>query len=126
MDESWHEFVQAFNSGRFYAAHEAAERIWASRGYPPYDVFRGLTQLAVALAHIQKGNLIGAARVLRKASDLLIVPSCPFWTAEVVRETESLLLAEDPTAALMRERLWIPEAFDQSMLHQPDGPRRSD
>lgn len=122
LDEGWQSFVRAFNSGRFYEAHEAAELIWASRGYPPRDVFRGLTQLAVALAHVQKGNVIGAARVLKKAHSILMVARSPTWIAQSIHKTESLLLAADPAAALMLMGPTMPEAFDSSFLRQGSRP----
>lgn len=59
-------FVDQMASGRFYEAHESMERLWALCGYEPASPYRGLTQLAVALAHLEKENFEGAQSVLAK------------------------------------------------------------
>ena len=64
-------FVERFNRGLYFEAHEAAEEIWIERGRKKTDPVRGLVQLAVALAHAERGNLSGARRVLERATGLL-------------------------------------------------------
>jgi predicted metal-dependent hydrolase len=43
------------------------ENVWIEQGRQRGDLWQGLTQLAVALAHVARGNRAGARRVYRKA-----------------------------------------------------------
>ena len=64
-------FMERFNRGLYFEAHEAAEEIWIERGRKKADPVRGLVQLAVALAHAKRGNLSGARRVFERSARLL-------------------------------------------------------
>ncbi|HMZ36628.1 MAG TPA: DUF309 domain-containing protein [Leptospiraceae bacterium] len=74
-------FVDQMASGRFYEAHESMERLWALCGYVPASPYRGLTQLAVALAHLEKENFEGAQSVLAKARKILFENEADFKSA---------------------------------------------
>jgi predicted metal-dependent hydrolase len=54
--------VALFNDGRYLACHELFEELWESTEGPDSDYYKGLLQAAMALHHLQKGNLAGAAK----------------------------------------------------------------
>ncbi len=62
------EGIACFNSGRFFAAHEALEDVWRELHGPERRVMQGLIQLAVALHHYSTGNLDGARSLLARAA----------------------------------------------------------
>ena len=55
--------IDLFDAGRFLAAHELFEELWESTEGPEADFFKGLLQAAVALHHLERGNLEGVARL---------------------------------------------------------------
>lgn len=57
--------------GRPFAAHEVLEERW--KRCPPEEraVWRGLAQLMVGLTHHQRGNAVGAGRLLLRGADTL-------------------------------------------------------
>ena len=64
------EAQRLLDEGRAFAAHEVLEGTW--KGTAPADerdLWRGLAQLAVGITHAQRGNTVGAARLLRRAAD---------------------------------------------------------
>lgn len=100
LSRLWSEFIERFNTAHFYEAHELSETIWAGRGYQTRDVYRGLTQVAVALAHAQKGNQVGANRVLNKAKGLLSMPDAPVWVSKLLVEAAIAVDALNPNRVL--------------------------
>lgn len=52
-------------AGQPFAAHEVLEGVWRSTRVAR-DGWRGLTQLAVGLTHLQRGNPTGAVALLRR------------------------------------------------------------
>jgi predicted metal-dependent hydrolase len=65
-------FTQCWNAGDFFMAHEVLEGLWTRRRD---DGLRGLIQLAVALHHIERGNLRGARTMIGRARKNLANPS---------------------------------------------------
>jgi len=60
--------AQAYAQGDFFAAHEAWEDAWRAAQDPiAREVWQGLTQVAVACLHRQRGNPRGAVKVARRA-----------------------------------------------------------
>ncbi|HYO85859.1 MAG TPA: DUF309 domain-containing protein [Dermatophilaceae bacterium] len=57
--------------GRPFAAHEVLENRWKT--CPPHerDLWQGLAQLSVGLTHAQRGNPVGAARLVERGARLL-------------------------------------------------------
>ncbi|MCE9599928.1 MAG: DUF309 domain-containing protein [Spirochaetia bacterium] len=107
----WVEFTKSFNEGKFYEAHEAAEFIWAARGYQPRDMYRGLTQIAVSLEHLKKGNAIGARRVLDKAQGIFRLYQGPAWIGVLLERCESIVqMRENSPAAVEFPKIpWLSE-----------------
>lgn len=57
--------VELFNAGKYLAAHELLEELWEETQGPESDFYKGLLQAAIALHHLEQGNLEGAARLSR-------------------------------------------------------------
>lgn len=55
--------VELFDAGRYLAAHELFEELWESTEGGDADFFKGLLQAAVALHHLEAGNVEGAERL---------------------------------------------------------------
>ena len=63
-----HHGISLFNSGQFFDAHEALEDAWRAAPESEKKFLQGLIQVAVALHHHSKGNLVGAQSLLRRAA----------------------------------------------------------
>jgi len=57
--------------GRPFAAHEALEVRWKSCPEEERGLWQGLAQLCVALTHQERGNAVGAARLVDRAASRL-------------------------------------------------------
>ena len=60
---------QLLDDDRAFQAHEVLEVAWKAAPDAERDLWRGLAQLAVGLTHAQRGNLVGAARLLRRGAN---------------------------------------------------------
>lgn len=59
--------IDLFNEGRFFECHEAWEEIWKRSDGEAKLFYQGLIQAAVAILHVQRGNLEGAQSLYEKA-----------------------------------------------------------
>ncbi len=59
------------DEGRAFGAHEVLEASWKAAPAGERELWQGLAQLCVGLTHLQRGNTIGAARLLRRAAGRL-------------------------------------------------------
>ncbi|WP_306369589.1 DUF309 domain-containing protein [Nocardiopsis sp. CC223A] len=57
------------DQGYAFTAHEVLEAVWKSSPESERELWRGLAQAAVGVTHAQRGNLTGAARLLRRGAD---------------------------------------------------------
>ena len=64
-------FARCWNNGDYFMAHEVLEGLWTRHRD---DGLQGLIQLAVALHHIERGNLRGAAIMIERARRRLANP----------------------------------------------------
>ncbi|KDE97521.1 hypothetical protein Y900_000890 [Mycolicibacterium aromaticivorans JS19b1 = JCM 16368] len=65
--------------GSAFHAHEVFEAAWKNGPDGERPLWQGLAQFAVGVTHIQRGNRMGAAALLRRASTLLAeVPGAPY------------------------------------------------
>ena len=64
---AFREGLALFNQGRFFACHEAWEVAWKQARGLERILLQGLIQAAVALLHVERGNLRGARSVYAKA-----------------------------------------------------------
>jgi len=60
--------IRLFNQGDFFEAHEVLEDVWRAAPEPDKKFLQGLIQVAVALHHHSKGNLVGARSLLERAA----------------------------------------------------------
>ena len=65
--------VEEFNSGLYYDCHETLERCWQEQGLlavpmldPHREFVQGLIQVSVGYHHIEKSNVKGALKLLRR------------------------------------------------------------
>jgi len=71
--------VTEFNEGKFYDCHETLERCWQEQGLvPPEEAesldphrqwVQGLIQISVAYHHLERGNVKGARKLMRRGYD---------------------------------------------------------
>jgi uncharacterized protein len=59
------------DAGRAFAAHEVLEAVWKAAPAEERDLWQGLAQVCVGITHAQRGNAVGAARLLRRGADRL-------------------------------------------------------
>lgn len=59
------------DEGRAFGAHEVLEASWKAAPPDERDLWQGLAQLCVGVTHLQRGNLVGAVRLLRRAAGRL-------------------------------------------------------
>lgn len=57
--------------GRAFSAHEVFEAVWKAAPAEERPLWQGLAQVCVGITHLQRGNSVGAARLLRRGAGLL-------------------------------------------------------
>jgi hypothetical protein len=57
--------------GRPFFAHDVLEAAWKAAPAPERPLWQGLAQVCVGLTHLQRGNPVGGARLLRRGADRL-------------------------------------------------------
>lgn len=62
---------QLLAAQRPFFAHDVLEAVWKARPGPERELWQGLAQVCVGLTHAQRGNPVGAARLLRRGAGLL-------------------------------------------------------
>ncbi len=60
-----------WNEQRFFEAHECLEAVWHAAPEPDRDLWQGVIQVAVAAVHVQRGNPVGASKLLDRAATRL-------------------------------------------------------
>ena len=70
-------------AGRPFFAHEVLEAVWKVAPPSERDLWQGLAQVCVGLTHLQRGNDIGAARLLRRGAGRLSEHSGPAYDVDV-------------------------------------------
>ena len=63
--------IALFNQGRFFDAHEALEDVWRPARGPRRRFLQALIQVAAALHHHSRGNLVGARSLLARGGNTL-------------------------------------------------------
>ena len=56
------------DEGRAFSAHEVLEAVWKAAPADERDLWQGLAQLCVGITHAQRGNRIGASRLVKRAA----------------------------------------------------------
>src|SRR6202007_2798575 len=67
MNERYLEGLRLFNQHNFFEAHEVLEDVWRAGPEPERKFLQGLIQVAVALHHHSRGNLVGCRSLLDRA-----------------------------------------------------------
>ncbi|HEY5184462.1 MAG TPA: DUF309 domain-containing protein [Actinomycetes bacterium] len=70
--EALAEADQLIHEDRPFAAHEVLEGAWKAAPEPERELWRGLAQIAVGMTHLQRGNLVGGERLLRRGAAALL------------------------------------------------------
>jgi predicted metal-dependent hydrolase len=65
--DPWVEGIELFNAGRFFDCHEAWEEVWKPARGRDKLFYQGMIQAAVAILHVERGNLRGARSTWQKA-----------------------------------------------------------
>ncbi|WP_017539467.1 DUF309 domain-containing protein [Nocardiopsis halophila] len=68
-DEGLDEAQSLLEDGYAFHAHEVLEAVWKGTQGHERELWRGLAQIAVGLTHAQRGNRVGAARLLRRGAE---------------------------------------------------------
>jgi predicted metal-dependent hydrolase len=66
LKDQFHDGIRLFNGAQFFEAHEALEDVWRGAPEPQRKFLQGLIQIAVALHHHSRGNLIGCRSLLQR------------------------------------------------------------
>lgn len=83
--------------GRWFSAHDVLEEAWKADRSGPWQ---GLAQVCVGMTHLQRGNAVGGARLLRRAAQSLAAhPEHAGLAARAVRAAD-LVDAGDPLPEL--------------------------
>ena len=69
--------------GRPFFAHDVLEARWKVAPAAERDLWQGLAQVCVGLTHLQRGNPVGGARLLRRGADRLAARSGPAYDVDV-------------------------------------------
>lgn len=97
--------VELFNGGEWYAAHDVFEELWHDTAEPERRWLQGAVQVAVAMVHLGRDNLNGAAILLGEGTGRLMrsQASPPGWQAAALLEPCRLLQQQlqgpDPLAS---------------------------
>jgi uncharacterized protein len=104
------EGLQCYESGEFFLAHEHWEAIWLKCEEPEKTFLQALIQITAAFHHLQRGNFIGAASLLRAALGRLDAFPAAFGGIEV----------EDLRASV---RAWLLALEREDLLLRPPIPQ---
>ena len=58
--------IGLFNRGEYFRAHEEFEAAWLAASGPSRHLYQGLVQAAAGLLKCERGEMTGAARLLRR------------------------------------------------------------
>ena len=69
--------------GRPFFAHDVLEARWKAAPPQERDLWQGLAQVCVGLTHLQRGNPVGGARLLRRGAGRLAAYDGPSYDVDV-------------------------------------------
>ena len=90
------EGLRCYRNCEFFETHEHWESVWLRAAEPEKNFLQALIQIAAAFHHFQRGNLIGAASLLRAAQRRLHAYPAAFGglDVEAIRLSVHAWLAE--------------------------------
>jgi uncharacterized protein len=124
----YHEFylsgIECFNSRAFFQSHEVWEDLWRETAGPEKEFLKGLIQAAVALYHLERGNIVGARRLLDGARQHL-TPYAPNYLGLDVEQlldqvAECFAAIPDDVSRLARDRVLVNQ-WPKIQLTPPHG-----
>jgi predicted metal-dependent hydrolase len=65
--------VEKFNAGEYYKQHDLFEALWMETDGPVRDLYRAILQVGVAYFQIERGNYLGALKMLQRSVQWLAV-----------------------------------------------------
>jgi predicted metal-dependent hydrolase/CheY-like chemotaxis protein len=70
--------IEEFNAGQYFEQHETLELVWRAELRPIRDLYRGVLQIGVACLQVERGNAIGALKMIDRAEKWLqpFRPAC--------------------------------------------------
>ena len=68
IDEALTTAQALLDGGRAFSAHEVLEAVWKAAPPGERDLWQGLAQLCVGITHAQRGNRVGATRLVQRAT----------------------------------------------------------
>ena len=86
---------ELIDAGRAFSAHEVFEARWKAADADERDLWQGLAQLCVGLTHLQRGNPVGAATLLRRGVGHLGSDAVAYGIDLALLRTRALQLADD-------------------------------
>jgi len=99
-------FIELFNQGKFFQAHEVLEHLWRREHGGDRDFYQGLIQIAAVFVHVQKQTPDGAQKMFSSASAYL-KKYLPVYkrlnVGELLSETSKSLLAKSGSPQLYLE-----------------------
>jgi uncharacterized protein len=101
VEEALHRATALYDDQRFFEAHEFLEYIWKSDAVAAADrdFWKGVTQVAVACCHTQRGNAVGALTLLDRAVEYL----APYPSPHRGIDTERLRADAEAVADQVRQ-----------------------
>jgi hypothetical protein len=70
--------IEEFNAGQYFEQHETLELVWRAELRPIRDLYRGVLQIGVGCLQVERGNAIGALKMIDRAAKWLqpFRPAC--------------------------------------------------
>ncbi len=59
--------IEEFNAGQYFEQHETLELVWRAELRPIRDLYRGVLQIGVGCLQVERGNAIGALKMIDRA-----------------------------------------------------------
>ena len=59
--------IGEFNAGQYFEQHETLELVWRAELRPIRDLYRGVLQIGLACLQVERGNAVGALKMINRA-----------------------------------------------------------
>ena len=88
--------LEEFNAHKYFEQHETLELVWRAELRPIRNLYRGILQIGVACLQIERGNSVGALKLIERGTRWLqpFRPNCQGVDVDrLLADTEKLRLA---------------------------------
>jgi uncharacterized protein len=116
--------IELFNSGEFYACHDALEALWVDAPVDEKKFYQGLLQIAVACYHLGNKNWRGATVLLGEGRFRLMPYEPSFCPEGQVLAVDVQRLRVDAQELLAALQAIQPEEIDQLLQEIATGQRQ--